>query len=272
VADGRSGVETVTIEHTSGGDPRRSIELLWGIEDQRPRRGPKPRLTVDRIAQAATQIADAEGLAALSMRRVAEELGIAPMSLYTYVPSKAELADVMIDRAYGEAAGPQTLQGGWRNRLEQVARANREMYTRHPWMLQVGTSRPALGPNAIAKYEYELSAVSNIGLSDVEMDSVITLISQFVQGAMRNAVEAAEVQRRTGMSDAQWWAAFAPLLAEVVDSNRFPIASRVGTAAGQAHGSAFDPAHAFEFGLARVLDGIEAFVRSRQRSARPPRR
>lgn len=262
----------MTIEHTGGGDPRRSIELLWGIEDERPRRGPKPRLTVDQIAQAATRIADAEGLAALSMRRVADELSIAPMSLYTYVPSKAELLDVMIDRACAEAAGPQNAQGGWRDRLEQVARANWEMYHRHPWMLQVGDTRPALGPNAIAKYDYELSVVSDIGLGDLEMDAVITLVSQFVQGAMRNAVDAADVRRRTGMSDAQWWAAVGPLLADVVDGNRFPIASRVGTAAGQAHGSAFDPAHAFEFGLARVLDGIEAFVRSRQRSARPPRR
>jgi len=264
VADGRLGTDTVTIEHTSSGDPRRSIELLWGIEDRRPRRGPKPRLTVDQIAQVATRIADAEGLAALSMRRVADELSIAPMSLYTYVPSKAELLDVMIDRAYGEAAGLQNTQDGWRDRLEQVARANWEMYHRHPWMLQVGGTRPALGPNAIAKYDHELSTVSDIGLGDVEMDSVITLVSQFVQGAMRNAVEAADVRRRTGMSDTQWWAAVGPLLADVVDSNRFPIASRVGTAAGQAHGSAVDPAHAFEFGLARVLDGIEAFVRSRQ--------
>jgi AcrR family transcriptional regulator len=270
VADGRSGADTVTIEHTGSGDPRRSIELLWGIEDQRPRRGPKPRLTVDQIAQAATRIADAEGLAALSMRRVADELSIAPMSLYTYLPSKAELLDVMVDRAYGEAVGSQNTHGGWRDRLEQVARANWELYHRHAWMLQVGSSRPALGPNAIAKYDQELSAVSDIGLGDVEMDAVITMVSQFVQGAMRNAVDAADVQRRTGMSDAQWWAAVAPLLADVVDANRFPIASRVGTAAGQAHGSAFDPAYAFEFGLARVLDGIEAFVRSRQRRVGGP--
>ncbi len=86
----------VTTEFSGGGDPRRSIELLWRLRE-RPRPGPKPRFTVDDVAAAAIAIADAEGLAALSMRRVAERLGVAAMSLYTYVPGKAELIDLMLD-------------------------------------------------------------------------------------------------------------------------------------------------------------------------------
>jgi hypothetical protein len=95
------------------------------------------------------------------------------------------------------------------------------------------------------------------------MDAVVTLINGFVHGAVRGAVEAAEAERRTGMTDEQWWARQAPLLERVFDPARFPVAARVGAAAGEEHQAAVDPAHAFEFGLERVLDGIEALVRSR---------
>jgi hypothetical protein len=106
--------------------------------------------------------------------------------------------------------------------------------------------------------------VDGIGLSDVEMDSVVSLVAGHVEGAARRSVEIADAQRLTGLTDEQWWAARAPLLAEHVDAGRYPTASRVGTAAGQAHGSAYDAGHAFEFGLQRVLDGIEVLVRSRE--------
>ncbi|MFC7716310.1 TetR/AcrR family transcriptional regulator C-terminal domain-containing protein [Nonomuraea recticatena] len=119
------------------------------------------------------------------MRRVAEKLGVGTMSLYTYVPGKPELLDVMLDTVYGETARPEDVPGGWRGRLEQIARENWALYLRHPWLLQVATSRPVLGPHTTAKYEYELRAIDGIGLSDVEMDSVITLVTGFVHGAAR---------------------------------------------------------------------------------------
>jgi hypothetical protein len=91
----------------------------------------------------------------------------------------------------------------------------------------------------------------------------VTLINGYVHGAVRGAVEAAEAERRTGMTDAQWWSKAAPLLERVFDPARFPVAARVGAAAGEEHQSALDHALAFEFGLERVLDGIDALVRSR---------
>ncbi|HSK97370.1 MAG TPA: TetR/AcrR family transcriptional regulator C-terminal domain-containing protein, partial [Euzebyales bacterium] len=209
------------------------------------------------------EIADAEGLAALSMRRVAERLGVGTMSLYTHVPGKAELIDVMLDTVFGETTPPDDVAGGWRARLELVARHNWEMYQRHPWMLHVATSRPPLGPNAMAKYEYELRAIDGIGLDDVEMDAVVTLLGGHVEGVARRALDASLAEEHTGMTEEQWWQAHAPLLSRIVDFRRFPTASRVGTAAGETHGAAFSPEHAFEFGLQRVLDGIEALVRSR---------
>src|SRR5687768_429272 len=97
------------------------MELLWGLT-QRPRRGPKPKLTVERIVEVAIARADAEGVSALSMRRVADQLSVTAMSLYTYVPSKAELIDLMLDTVYGEPARPERVEGGWRARLELIAR------------------------------------------------------------------------------------------------------------------------------------------------------
>jgi AcrR family transcriptional regulator len=239
------------------------MALLWGTQ-KRPRRGPKPGLSVERVVRAAIEVADAEGLGALSMRLVADRLGVSTMSLYTYVPGKGELIDVMLDTVLGEAVVPNDAAGGWRERLELVARENWALFHRHPWVLQVAAmSRPPLGPNVIAKYDYELRAVEGIGLTDVEMDSVLTLVLGYVQGAARNAVEASQAERRTGMTDDEWWSANAPLLEKVFDANRYPTAARVGAAAGATYEAAYDPEHAFEFGLQRVLDGIEALVRSR---------
>src|SRR5262245_64029270 len=135
----------MSTEYTGKGNPQQSIDLLWGTA-RPPSRGPKPGLTTQQIVAAAIAVADAEGLAALSMRRVAEHLGVGAMSLYTYVPGKAELIDLMVDAVYGELPGSADVDGGWRERLEGVARANWALYRRHPWMLQVASVRPALGP------------------------------------------------------------------------------------------------------------------------------
>ena len=253
------------------GDPARSLALLW--RDRRPpaRRG-RTELDVDRIVAAALAIADADGLGALSMRRVADRLGAGVMSLYTYVPGKAELIDLMFDAVCDAACDDAECDSGdpgdpgdagWRGRLERIARDQWALYHRHPWLVHLAFNRPVLGPNAMARYERELRAVEGIGLTDLEMDSVISLVAGHVEGAARRSIEIRQAQRRTGMTDQQWWSAHSPLLAELVDSGRFPTAARVGAAAGRAHGSAYDPGYAFEFGLQRVLDGIEMLVQGR---------
>src|SRR5579862_4554779 len=109
----------MTAEFSGRGEPGRSIALLWGVAEA-GRRGPKPRHSVEEVVQAAIALADAEGLAALSVRRVAETLGLSPMSLYTYVPSKAELVDLMLDRVAGEVAAP--AGGDWRDQLTEICR------------------------------------------------------------------------------------------------------------------------------------------------------
>jgi AcrR family transcriptional regulator len=257
-------------EYSGGGDPVRSLELLWGAQ-KRPTRGPRPGLSVERIVRAAIELADAGGLEALSMRRVAERLGVGAMSLYTYVPAKAELLDLMLDAVLGEVARPDGAGGGWRAGLELRAREDWALYHRHPWMLQVSGTRALLGPNETALFDATLGAVAPTGLSGREMILVVTLVGEYVKGAARSAVDAANAERRTGVSDEQWWAARAPVFEKYFDPSRYPTLVQV-----QASG-AFEPPEGaeedyslrqaldgFEFGLARVLDGIEAFVNERR--------
>ncbi|RZS31251.1 TetR family transcriptional regulator [Herbihabitans rhizosphaerae] len=251
---------------TSGsGDPVRTLALLWRTKDA-PSRGPKPGLSVDAIVSAAIQLADTEGLGALSMRKVADKLGVGTMSLYTYVPAKAELIDCMVDTVSTETERPEHT-GGWRARLEQVARQNWDLYHRHPWLLQVVMSRPVIGPGVIAKWDYELRAIDGLGLDEVEMDGVLNVVLAHVEGAARAKLQTEQTERDSGMTLDQWWAASAPVLERVMDESAFPVASRVGSVTGEKYASAYPPDHGFAFGLERVLDGVAVLVEARSASA-----
>jgi len=124
----------------------------------------------------------------------------------------------------------------------------------------VSTVRPPLGPGLLAKYDHELSALEGLGLDDVEMDAALTYLLSFVQGCARAAADARAVARDSALGDAQWWASTAPLLAALVDERAYPIAARVGAAAGAAHGGPYSPDHAYAFGLERLLDGLGALI------------
>ncbi|EXG80570.1 TetR/AcrR family transcriptional regulator [Cryptosporangium arvum] len=246
-------------DRSSAGDPARTLALLWREPTQPSGRGPKPTLSVDRVLAVGLAIADAEGLDAVTMRRVATELAVAPMTLYTYVPGKAELLDLMLDHVY--ATMPRTPPGdGWRARVTAVASDNRDMYARHPWVATVSTSRPVLGPGLMAKYDHELSAFEGLGLDDVTIDAALTYVLGFVETCARAAADVRAARYESAMSDGEWWAANQPLLERVFDASRYPLAARVGSAAGAAHDGAYDPAHAYEFGLERVLDGLARLI------------
>jgi AcrR family transcriptional regulator len=263
----------VTTQHYSGGgDPARSLPLLWR-DRKRPTRGPKPGLDVDRVVAAAIELADAEGLEALSMRRVAERLGVGTMSLYTYVPAKAELIDLMLDAVLAEEARPDGT-AGWRAGLELRAREDWALFHRHPWILQISPARSLLGPNETDLWEATLGTVAGTGLRGAEMVLVVGLVADYTRGAAQTAVGAALAERRTGISDEQWWAAREPLFDKYFDPARYPTVTSVA-AEGAFEQPAVDAAYtvawareSFEFGLARVLDGIEAFIEGRA-DARP---
>jgi AcrR family transcriptional regulator len=256
----------VATERSSTGDPARTLELLWRQPERaESRRGPRQGLSIDEIVDTAIALADERGLGAVTMRQLAKTLGVATMTLYTYVPGKAELLDLMVDTAYREMPRTDTTGKPWRRRLEAVAADNRRLYERHPWAATVSTSRPPLGPGLMAKYEHELRALDRTGLDDVERDAALTFVLDFVRASALAAADVDATRRESEMSDEQWWAANAPLLARVFDGTEYPTAARVGAAAGAAYQGAYSPDHAFRFGLERVLDGLGVMIDGRDR-------
>jgi AcrR family transcriptional regulator len=249
-------------EFTGGGDPRRSLDLLWGAHEP-SRRGPKPKHSVAAVVASAVALADAEGLPALSMRRVADAMGISAMSLYTYVPSKAELIDLMLNHVWSEIEDPPADQG-WRAALCFLARQRWSLGQRHPWMLQVAVHRPPLGPNVLAKMDAALRSIDGHGLTEVEMDLVMSLVADYVRGAVRAAVEAREIEQQTGLTDEQWWSLNEQLLQGRIDPTRYPTLVRVGQSCKIAYANGLDEAQHFDFGLQRVLDGVAAFIASKR--------
>jgi AcrR family transcriptional regulator len=251
------------VQRSGAGDAARTLRLLWRDPATVPRHGPRQGLSIDAVVDAATELADAEGLEAMTMRRVAQVLGVVPMTLYTYVPGKAELLDLMLDAAYARMPRTDTSGQPWRQRLAAVAAENRALFEAHPWAAAVSTIRPPLGPGEMGKYEHDLSAFDGLGLDDVTVDDCLTYLLSFVQACARARADARQTERDSAMDDAQWWAASGPLLARVFDEHAYPTAARVGAAAGAAHGSTYNPGHAYQFGLQRVLDGLAALIDNR---------
>jgi AcrR family transcriptional regulator len=238
-------------------DPIITLQLLWG-KRERSTRGPKPGLSLEAIVRAGIEIADADGLEALSMRRIAARLGAGTMSLYRYLPAKAELLDLMFDAAIGEVGIPGPEVEGWRARLERFARDSMEGYLRHPWVLEVPTRRPPLGPNVIRAYDAMLATVADTGLRPGEMAAVVSLVGSYVAGAARVALESS-LAERSGISDESWWEARKPFWEEMFDPERYPMITWIWE-----HGGYEQPEDDFEFGLQRVLAGIEALVEARR--------
>src|SRR5438552_15682647 len=159
-------VSPIPSARTGGGDPARTLQLLWRDPAAVPRHGPRQGLAIDQVIAAATALADAEGLDAVTMRRVASSLGVVPMTLYTYLPGKAELLDLMLDAACQRMPRTSTTGQPWRQRVTAIAEANRTLFDAHPWAAVISTTRPPLGPGLMAKYDHELSAFDGLGLDD----------------------------------------------------------------------------------------------------------
>ncbi len=251
-------------DRSSAGDPARTLELLWRVPPETaPTRGPKQRSSVDAVVAAAVRIADADGIAALTMRAVATELGLTPMATYTYVPGKAELIDLMLDAVYREMPRGELSGLPWRERVATIAAENRELLARHPWVAYLPTTRPPLGPGLAAKYDHELRAFDGLGLTDVDMDAALTYVLGFVNAVARIAIDTERAAADSALTDRQWWERAAPVLERVFDAERYPLAARVGAAAGGAHDAAYSADHAYEFGLARVVDGLARLIEKR---------
>ncbi|GAB3813224.1 TetR/AcrR family transcriptional regulator [Micromonospora zhanjiangensis] len=268
------------VVYAGQGDPRRSMALLWrtGKADDGPTPGPRPALSVDLIVEAALAVADVEGMAALSMRAVGDRLGRTAMALYTYVPGKAELIDLMYDRVLAELPTDYDLDAGWRAAVTAWAEDFWALCLRHPWLLQVSHARPVLGPNEYVMTETLVRIVHRTGLAGPLLWRVVGTLLNFVRGAAGTVAEARQARAVTGVSDDQWWQARSAMLDEMAPdfADRFPMLTRL---AGERAFEMADPdtpyleqeaRETFEVGLALLLDGIETtLIRAIQPSPHP---
>ncbi len=231
------------------------MDLLWrSRRPNLPKRGPRARVGADGIVSAAVRWADEHGLDALTMRALAAELGIGPMTLYSHVPDKATLTALMIDQVYSEYDILAPDNASWSESVRAIADANYRLYRQHGWMALARTEQPPLGPGTLGKYEAELGQLAVLGLDDEVLDSVLTFVVNFARSA---AVDSAAASRAAETNE-QWWTSVSPLLQEVVRDDEYPLASRVGTAAGANLQGAYNADHEYRFGLDRVIDAVAA--------------
>jgi AcrR family transcriptional regulator len=241
------------------------IDLLWGRRE-RGRRGPRPGLSADAIVDAAVRIADAEGLEAISMARVAAELGFTTMSLYRYVASKDELLQLMFNAS---ALGAESLviEGDdWRSRLRNWAVIQRDMLDRHAWITQMPMPAPPLAPNSLHFVERALQAMDGTGLADTEKLRVVGLLSSYTLNEARMANDAARAAAEAARAQSAEASGHAPeppltfedLLRELVDEQTYPHLYRL---AWSSPGSGpLSEREEFLAGIDLILDGVQALI------------
>jgi AcrR family transcriptional regulator len=238
-------VEKVRKPTASGG------AILW----ERPEpKGSLAPLSREIITKGAIAIADTEGLASVSLRTVAASIGATTMRLYSYLATKNELLELMVDAVYGEimVAGP--LSGGWREALRDLGNRLRQATHDHPWFIELLGGRPNLGPNAITHLEAAYAALNDPHTfkdMDTIMQTVNTVVA-YVTGALRNEAHQLRAQRESNMNRAEWQVTWWPYLERLIATGSFPMMARVVS-------EATHPGAKIEFdrGLDCVLTGIE---------------
>jgi DNA-binding transcriptional regulator YhcF (GntR family) len=214
-------------------------------------------LTREAIIRTAISIADAEGLAELSMRRIAAALGVATMSLYRHVRGKEDLVLHMIDAAIGEEPFPATAPAGWRAGLEVAARLQWRGFRRHPWLAPVmSITRPQLAPNALRHTEWNLRALDGTALGLADRMYVNILLFAYVRGVATALEAESQAERDTGLTSDEWMETQDGALRSLLTSGELATFRRM---AGE-QGFDFDLGSLFEFGLERLLDGLESFL------------
>lgn len=228
-------------------DHRETFALLWP-EEQRPKRGPKPRLSLDQIIETAIALADADGLDAVTMQRIAERLGVTKMSLYRYAPGKDELLALALDRALGT---PPDLDAepNWRAALRSWALALHAEMIKHPWALTLAVGIRPFGPNELAWTEAGLRALRPTSLDGAARLDALAMIVWHVRGL---------VQQSAGQPSANVEAGVADLMTGILTrhADRYPEAAAAFTAAASSGGQDA----ALTFGLDRILDGLAGYA------------
>lgn len=241
------------------------VALLWGLRET-PRKGPKPTLTVEDITHTAVEVADAEGLAAVSMSRVAGRLGNSTMALYRHVRSKDELLTLMSDAALDD---PPAMPDGtdWRSGLTLWSRSVLAAIKRHPWYAQLPISGPPVGPKNLAWFECALATLSGTALEEGEKVGIVMSLLTYVHGQIRLGSELAAGYADNPDAFSRQYAA---VLTRVVDPRRMPALSKVVAAGVFDADSLLDDQESeadFEFGLALFLNGVSGFLTARAPSS-----
>jgi AcrR family transcriptional regulator len=224
--------------------------LVWERPEPPDRPAPAP-LNRERIVRAAIQLADADGLDAVSLRKVAAALDVGPMRLYGYIAVKEELLDLMVDAVHAEI---RPTGDGWREVLRSLAESTRQAAHRHEWLADLIGGRPQLGPNTLLSGEAVLAAMGGIDLDTVV--PAVAAVNAYVVGAVRREITERRAERASGMDKRQWQMTFGPYLRRTFSTGRFPALAAV------VHdGPHLDADETFRAGLDFLLDGIEARIR-----------
>ena len=235
-------------------DRSRNRTVIWA-RPERAAKGPAPSRSRAQISAAAVELADAEGLEAVSMRKVAAMLGVGAASLYRYIENKDELYDLMIDHVEGEDGPPPPLTGAWRVDLTRSRTRTRNSIHRHPWIASLAAGRPAFGPNSLAWAEQGIAAVDGLGLTIDEMLVFGEILRAFVRGFAIGELAGQQALQRAGLTMDQWMDLYGPYMLSVVERGNHPLLARVIIEAETPHAPDRNDL-VFTAGLARILDGL----------------
>jgi AcrR family transcriptional regulator len=227
-------------------------DLLWEEERAGARRSPLDRA---RIVDAALRVADAEGLDAVTMRRVARELRTGAMSLYRHVPGKEGLVSLMIDKALGESAPPGEPSGDWRNDLRMLASTMWDFIVRHPWYPQAVAERPPVTPRGMAAFEFALSILDHTGLPLNDRGAIVVSITNTVLAAAQNAAAEARARARFQMTDEQIASSVGTLLGDIMAGGAYPRVRGVLTSTDR-----LEPKEEMQVSVELILDGAAARI------------
>ncbi len=252
---------------TEAEDPElpRGIALAWGVAAN-PQRGPKREMSVERIVEAAVEIADADGLGAVSMAAVAAKLGYTPMSLYRYVSAKDDLILLMQEEATGLPSEESRSAGGWREQLEALYREQIQAYLRHPWVLDVPISGIPSTPNSAAWMDAGLRALADTPLTHDERLAVLLIVTGSARWTGMVLAGYVRLERERGMGDHELTRYEDALFRSLITADAYPALREAIDA-----GAFLDESDPFAFGLERSLDGVAHYIDSVADGSRPAR-
>jgi AcrR family transcriptional regulator len=234
----------------SNGPATGDADLIW-MRPERAARGPRPTFSRDEIARVAIELADAEGLGAVSMRKIAEKLGTAATSLYSYIANKDDLYELMVDAVIGEIRLPRR-SGAWRGDLQKLAHNTHTTLSAHRWMVLLGV-QPGLGPKTQRYGEFALSALDGLDLDVSTRIDILAALNNYVFGFLHREAAWEQLRERSGLSSRQWSARMRRYMDSTAE--RHPeLASQIATRLELTSEASFD------FGLECLLDGIAALV------------